>query len=111
MTTEKLNTYLGLCTEYYDLDKLQAPLDALTFYREYAQAAKGPILEPMCGTGRFLIPIFEDAYEIHGFDASPFMLDALHRKCAAKHLKPKIWQGFIQEVALEETYALSRLSA
>jgi len=106
MTNKTLSTYLSLCTEYYDLDKPQAPSDALAFYREYAKTAKGSILEPMCGTGHFLIPILEAGYEIHGFDASPFMLDALHKKCVAKRLKPKVWQGVIQEVALKETYAL-----
>ena len=55
MNNIQLETYLNLCTEYYDLDKPEAPTDALQFYLKYADEAHGPILEPMCGTGRFLV--------------------------------------------------------
>jgi len=48
--TKTIDTYLGLCTEVYELSKPDAPSAAFAFYREYAKAANGPILEPMCGT-------------------------------------------------------------
>lgn len=48
-----LDTYLSLCTEVYDLSKPNPPEDAYAFYRDYAMRANGPILELMCGTGRF----------------------------------------------------------
>ena len=68
MQTNKLSTYQKLCTEYYELDKQSAPPAALQFYMDYAMAATGPILEPMCGTGRFLIPMLEAGLPISGFD-------------------------------------------
>lgn len=43
----------------------------LNFYLEYAQTITTPILEPMCGSGRFLIPMLEQGFNIEGFDASP----------------------------------------
>lgn len=52
-----IDTYLSLCTEVYDLSKPTPPKDAYDFYRSYAIAAQGRILEPMCGTGRFLLPL------------------------------------------------------
>ena len=57
------STYQNLCTEYYGLDKPSAPEDALAYYLEHAKEAKGPILEPMCGTGSFLIPLFGAGFE------------------------------------------------
>ena len=39
--SKKLDTYLGLCTEVYELSKPTAQPDALDFYRGYAAAAKG----------------------------------------------------------------------
>lgn len=39
-TTQPINTYLNLCTEYYDIDKPEAPIDALRFYLDYAKQAK-----------------------------------------------------------------------
>ncbi|CZL29099.1 putative acetyltransferase YhhY [Legionella pneumophila] len=79
-TMKKLDTYQSLCTEVYDLSKPNAPHDAYPFYRSYAVEAKGPILEPMCGTGRFLLPLAEEGFDVHGFDASQPMLERLHAK-------------------------------
>ena len=52
-----MDSYKKLCTQFYDIDKPTAPPDALEFYLQYALKAQGPILEPMCGTGRFLVPM------------------------------------------------------
>jgi hypothetical protein len=49
--------YKILCTEYYELDKPNAPEDALQWYLIYAEEANGLILELMCWTGRLLIPL------------------------------------------------------
>lgn len=101
-----LDTYLGLCTEVYDLSKPNPPEDAYRFYREYVKAAKGPILEPMCGTGRFLLPLIEEGFDIQGFDASQHMLDALDKKAQARQLKPNVWHGFTQDLDRAEQYDL-----
>jgi SAM-dependent methyltransferase len=66
--------YRALCTEFYDLDKPLASKDALQCYLRYAEEANGPILEPMCGTGRFFIPLLKHGYNVTGFDYSPHML-------------------------------------
>ena len=104
---EKLDTYLSLCTQYYDLDKPDAPDDAFAFYLQYANRIEGKILEPMCGSGRFLIPIMELGYDIEGFDASQFMLEALYIKCKNKKIKPRVWQGFVQDLDKNNIYNLA----
>lgn len=101
-----LNTYLSLCTEVYDLSKPNPPEDAYAFYRDYAMKANGPILEPMCGTGRFLLPLLEEGFNVHGFDASDQMLEALHTKANAKNLKPTVWKGFVEDLNRPEEYNL-----
>ena|ERR1700722_11947081 len=98
MTQQKLDTYLSLCTEVYDLSKPRPPEDAYAFYRDYVMKAKGSILEPMCGTGRFLLPLLEEGFDVQGFDASDHMLEALHVKANAKNLKPKVWKGFVEDL-------------
>lgn len=60
MTKQILDTYLDLCTQVYELSKPIPPEDAYAFYRSYVADYKGPILEPMCGTGRFLLPLIEE---------------------------------------------------
>ena len=105
-TLKNLNTYLGLCAEVYDLSKPDAPKEAYAFYQGYAKMAKGRILEPMCGTGRFLIPLLKEGFDIHGFDASQHMLDQLQKKDSAKNLSLTVWHGFAQNLNRPEKYAL-----
>jgi SAM-dependent methyltransferase len=104
--SKKLDTYLGLCTEVYELSKPNPSEDAYAFYLEYAKAAYAPILEPMCGTGRFLIPLLEEGFDVHGFDASDYMLRRLHEKAEAKGLKTNVWRGFAEGLDSPEKYDL-----
>jgi SAM-dependent methyltransferase len=98
--------YLNLCTDFFDLDKPAAHIDEYAFYLHYIQQAAGSILEPMCGTGRYLIPFLEEGYTIDGFDASPFMLNALKKKCAQKNLNPHVWEQFLEDVHAPDKYNL-----
>ena len=100
----KHNAYLNLCTQVYDLSKPKPPEDAYALYRSYAIEANGPILEPMCGTGRFLLPLLAQGLDIDGFDASEHMLEALRAKSA--NLKPNVWQGFAEDLAVSKKYNL-----
>ena len=103
---KKLDTYLSLCTEVYDLSKPTPPEDAYAFYRDYVMRANGPILEPMCGTGRFLLPLLEEGFNVHGFDASEHMLEALYAKAKAKNLEPPVWKGFVEDLKRKEKFNL-----
>ncbi len=96
--------YLNLCAEFFDLDKPTASLQEYAFYLHYIAQVAGPILEPMCGTGRYYIPLLETGYHIDGFDASPFMLHALQSKCTQKNLTPHIWQQFLEDVSTNKQY-------
>src|SRR3990167_3820397 len=101
-----METYKNLCTQYYNLDKPIASSDALNFYFKYAKKANGPIFEPMCGTGRFLIPILERGFDIEGSDASQYMLSVCIEKCNSKKLNPKLYQQFLQQMAFKNRYSL-----
>lgn len=101
-----LDTYLSLCTEVYDLSKPNPPEDAYAFYRDYAMRANCPILEPMCSTGRFLLPLLEEGFNVHGFDASDHMLAVLHAKAKTKNLDATVWKGFVEDLKRPEQYNL-----
>lgn len=104
MTRLVLDTYLDLCTQFYDLSKPKPPEDAYALYKSYAAAAKGKILEPMCGTGRFLLPLLAEGFDVEGFDASEHMLNALHAKAKSSH--PKVWKGFVEDLNKSDRYDL-----
>lgn len=106
MNKKPLDTYLNLCTQVYDLSKPNPPEDAYAFYRSYVMNAKGPVLEPMCGTGRYLLPLLEEGFNVQGFDASKHMLDALQAKAKDKNLKPNVWEGFVEDLKRQDKYNL-----
>lgn len=75
----KKNDYGSLCTEMYELLHKEAPEDELAFYLSYARPGMS-ILEPLCGSGRFLVPFLRRGLSIQGMDNSREMLDRLLEK-------------------------------
>lgn len=78
MKTRK-NYYGSLCTEMYEILHAKAPEDELAFYLSYAKKGE-KILEPLCGSGRFLVPFMERGLDICGIDLSVEMLEKLKEK-------------------------------
>ncbi len=75
----KKNYYGSLCTEMYEILHEKTPEDELEFYLYYAEKGKS-ILEPLCGSGRFLIPFLERGLDFKGIDNSREMLEKLIQK-------------------------------
>lgn len=90
MENKVSTAYQKLCTEYYEIDKPEGPKEGVAYYLQQAVQAKSPILEPMCGTGRFLIPIAKAGLDITGFDLSSHMLNVCKEKCKQAKLQAKI---------------------
>jgi len=77
--------YRQLCSEFYDVDKKYASSEEVDFYRKFFNE-DDLILEPMCGSGRLLIPLMQKGYNIHGIDNSPDMLKACKERAAHLNL-------------------------
>jgi hypothetical protein len=99
-------SYGRLCTEFYDLDKPAAPADALEFYARFAEREQGPIWEPMCGSGRFLVPLLERGFDIEGSDPSPWMLMACREHACKRGLRPVLWEQSLERSHLTRAYRL-----
>jgi len=99
MSELKQNYYGSLCTEMYEILHEQAPQDELNFYLSYAEKGK-KILEPLCGSGRFLVPFMERGFDICGIDLSGEMLNKLKQKVP----NAKIVQADILEYSSRELY-------
>ena len=78
--------YGRLSTLYYDLSKPFPPKVEFDFYLRELQSTKGKVLEPMCGSGRFLRPLAAQGIKIEGFDKSPQMIQA----CISHLLESKL---------------------
>lgn len=79
MNTLKQNYYGSLCTEMYEILHEKAPQEELDFYLSYATKEQ-KILEPLCGSGRFLVPFLKRGFDITGIDLSTEMLQKLKQK-------------------------------
>jgi SAM-dependent methyltransferase len=103
--------YKRLLTEAYDLDKPEAPTRELDRWLRYARAAHGPVLEVMCGSGRFLVPLALAGIDIDGIDASADMLAACSKKCVAHGISAALHQQLAQDLDLPRRYSLAFIAA
>jgi len=99
--------YGSLCTEFYDLDKPSAPAEALAFYIGRARKAEGRILEPMCGSGRFLLPMSLAGLQVDGVDSSQDMLEACRAHARELGVAVSVFQQDLASLELPHRYSLA----
>jgi SAM-dependent methyltransferase len=95
--------YGSVCAEFYDADKKFAPLDEINFYQQFL-AKKDLILEPMCGSGRLLIPLLQQGYTVHGVDNSEAMLKSCKERALASGLHPLLFASSAESMSLPHRY-------
>lgn len=64
----------------YENEDLVDRINDIPFYIDYAKKCRGEVLELACGTGRALIPLVKEGFNITGLDASEEMLKIAKRK-------------------------------
>ncbi len=101
-----MSQYGKLSSEFYELDKPTAPPDAFDFYEAFAREARGPIHEPMCGSGRFLLPLLAQGLDISGSDTSPCMLDACRKRAHELGVTPSLTLQPLQALTCERAPSL-----
>jgi len=99
-----MSYYGKLCTMIYDLDKPFAVKDEIELYTNSIDSKQARILEPMCGSGRFYIPLLKEGYNITGFDLSQEMLNSCIKKCSKLEIEPKVFKADIVKYKSKEKY-------
>jgi SAM-dependent methyltransferase len=99
--------YKRLLTQAYDIDKPDAPPEELAFYCHHIEAAQPPVLEVMCGSGRFLVPLLESGVDIDGVDLSEDMLAACRAKCDRRGVNPALHLQRVRELELPRRYGFA----
>jgi SAM-dependent methyltransferase len=84
-TVEAFDLYARL----YDLDYADF-YDDLFMYQQFAARCGAPVLELGCGTGRLLVALAGDGYEVTGVDVSAPMLELARRKVIAQELEARV---------------------
>jgi len=75
--------------QFYDLE-FGGLSDDLLMIQQFAARCGSPILELACGTGRLLLPLAREGYQVTGIDVSPAMLEAARHKIEAEDLGDRI---------------------
>lgn len=97
--------YSSLSSEVYDLDKpIGHSFGDVEFYAERLKGCKGTILEPAAGTGRMLIPLLEQGFDVEGFDISEEMLELCKRNCAERELVTKLSIERMETFKMDKRY-------
>ncbi|MDD5628352.1 MAG: class I SAM-dependent methyltransferase [Elusimicrobia bacterium] len=100
---------LGVDAEIYDADLYDACNhrgDDLPFYLACARAARGPVLELCCGSGRLTIPLARAGIDITGLDFTPAMLGRARRKARQAGLSLRLVRGDMRRASLGRRFKL-----
>jgi SAM-dependent methyltransferase len=103
--------YGPLCALFYDADKPAAPADEVAWYAQRLPRDAGPLLEPMCGSGRLLVPLVGEGFNVHGVDSSAAMLAHCESRLAGRGDKARIFRQDIAELNLPFRYAAAFIAA
>ncbi len=93
---------------FYDLDYGDLEAD-LFMIEQFAARCGSPILELACGTGRVLLPLARQGYQVTGVDISAAMLAVARRKVQAEGLADRVTlvQGDMRELDLDGRFNLA----
>jgi len=70
---ERTDANYDIDAEFYEW--VYSDADDVPFYLNLAKHFGGPILEPMCGTGRLMVPLARAGYGVAGIDSHPGMFN------------------------------------
>jgi ubiquinone/menaquinone biosynthesis C-methylase UbiE len=106
------NKYGALASWVYHVDKpIGRSFGDVEFYLSRLKDSHGPILEPAVGNGRFLIPLLEAGYTVHGFDASSHMLKVCKKELSERNLTDNISRQTFKDFCYNEKFSAVVLPA
>ncbi len=93
---------------FYDLDYGELDDDLLVI-EQFAARCGSPILELACGTGRALLPLARQGYQITGVDVSPAMIQIAQNKLVSEGLEKRanLVEQDIRHLALDRRFNLA----
>jgi hypothetical protein len=103
--------YGPLCTQFYDADKPPASQPEVDWYEARLPRDAGPVLEPMCGSGRLLLPLVERGLHVHGIDASAAMLASCEARLAQAKLSTALFRQDVRALNVPFRYGAAFIAA
>ena len=104
-----MDSYQSLSARVYDFDKpVGTSFGDLEFYRDCLEKLpiKGAILEPAVGTGRLMIPLLKQGFDLYGFDLSPQMLNICKENLVKHEENPeRVYQASFTDFHYDQQFA------
>jgi len=107
-----MSAFYEIVARYYDAE-VGEKIDDLQMYSRLAERYGGPIFDVGCGTGRVLLHLAQENYQVHGIDDSHQMLERLEHKLTNRpHLKEYVsyQEGDVLQVERAQAYNLVLLT-
>ncbi len=97
--------YQGLMAEAWDVLRGDTSnWDDRFFYPKLIEMYGQPVLDVGCGTGRLLLDYLAQGLDVDGVDNSPDMLALCRRKAEASGLAPRLYEQYMETLALPRRY-------
>lgn len=100
--------FYGTIARYYDAENTDKD-DDIPFYLALAEQYGGPIMDIGCGTGRVMIPLAMEGYDVHGIDNEDAMLErAEARRAETPSLRDNLtfYHGDVRTYKLDTKFKL-----
>lgn len=99
-------SYQSLSAEVYQLDKpVGCSFGDVEYYAARLAGVQGKILEPAVGTGRILIPLLNQGFDITGFDPSTAMLEICQNNLLTHgYQSDRVFQAQLETWAAQDCY-------
>lgn len=100
--------YRSLHAEWYEYVSTSSPDlgPEIAFWTRTVQTIGQPVLELGCGTGKVLIPLLEQGFDVAGIDNSEDMLARCRTTCQRKGLKPELYEQSMLNMQLPRRFRL-----
>ncbi|MDX1995359.1 MAG: class I SAM-dependent methyltransferase [bacterium] len=103
-----MSGFYAAIARYYDAENTDKN-DDIPFYLSLAEEYGGPIMDIGCGTGRVMIPLAAEGYEVHGIDNEEAMLEIAEARRDADsrlHEKMTFYHGDVLTFPLDRQFRL-----
>ncbi|MEO8738344.1 MAG: class I SAM-dependent methyltransferase [Casimicrobiaceae bacterium] len=105
------SAYGPLSTLFYDAAYPRAAEAEVAWYRTRLPRGSGPVLEAMAGSGRLLLPLTEEGFNVHGVDQSEAMLASCGARLEAVGRDARLFRQDLALLNLPSRYGAAFIAA